>query len=402
MHYLNPATCICNIKNSEVQKMKQKILTMITIGSIFCMALTGCVKFSYRNPAKADTATTEEAERPDDSEAEGESKEEAEEIRNNQEEFDVIERECEEDYETESEEESGTKTESEINGFDSTETFLLPDDAVEYNGHYYYLYSDICDTWEEAKTYCESVGGYLAIIDDDAENTFLYDLMKQAGHKNAYFGLSDCETEGVWKYVDGSDPEYTNWSNGEPNNERGVEHYAMFYYKSPEYQWNDGDFNHGTTNDNANFFCEWGPVVREDRSPQESTTSDDALEEDTVQSDYFDSTPFQQRYWVIFTEGYRNNRVEASTFDSTLPADQLSIIWNSALMINDSSGSDGCDQYYLDDNGEWVYTGNYHRLSDKAANVLASNLNIVDRNGNVIISASPYSMIDWDEIDSFQ
>lgn len=133
----------------------------------------------------------------------------------------------------------------------------LPNDAIEYNGNHYYLYSDICNTWEDAKSYCESMGGYLAIINDDLENAFLFDLMKQSGHENAYFGLTDCEEEGVWKCVDGSNPEYLNWSDGEPNNERGVEHYAMFYYKSPEYQWNDGDFNHGTTNDNATFICEW-------------------------------------------------------------------------------------------------------------------------------------------------
>ena len=143
-----------------------------------------------------------------------------------------------------------------ISGFRGVET-SVPNEAVEYNGHHYYLFSNMCETWEEAKTYCENMGGYLAIINDDAENIFLYDLMKQAGHENAYFGLTDRETEGVWKCVDGSEPEYTNWSYGEPNNERGVEHYAMFYYKSPEYQWNDGDFNHGTTNDNATFICEW-------------------------------------------------------------------------------------------------------------------------------------------------
>lgn len=143
-----------------------------------------------------------------------------------------------------------------ISGFRGAET-SVPNEAVEYNGHHYYLFSNMCETWEEAKTYCEDMGGYLAIINDDAENIFLYDLMKQAGHENAYFGLTDHETEGVWKCVDGSEPEYTNWSYGEPNNERGVEHYAMFYYKSPEYQWNDGDFNHGTTNDNATFICEW-------------------------------------------------------------------------------------------------------------------------------------------------
>lgn len=62
--------------------MKRKILTVILIGSLFLMALTGCANFSYRNPAKADSTTRsnketkEETERPDDS-AER-SKEEAE------------------------------------------------------------------------------------------------------------------------------------------------------------------------------------------------------------------------------------------------------------------------------------------------------------------------------------
>lgn len=115
-----------------------------------------------------------------------------------------------------------------------------------------------------------------------------------------------------------------------------------------------------------------------------------------------DTTPFQQKYWVIFTEGYRNDRVEASTFDSNIPAEQLTIIWDSALEISDSSGSDGCDQYYLDNNGEWIYMGNYHRLTDKATNVLASNLNVVDRNGNVVVSRIPYSMIDWNKINRYR
>lgn len=89
--------------------MKRKILTIITIGSIFCMALTGCADFSYRNPAKADPTTKYVAEFPDGSQVEI-TKEEAEEIRNIQEEFGVItsesENDFEEDYEKEFEEES--------------------------------------------------------------------------------------------------------------------------------------------------------------------------------------------------------------------------------------------------------------------------------------------------------
>ncbi len=67
--------------------------------------------------------------------------------------------------------------------------------------------------------------------------------MKTTEYESAYFGLTDSENEGVWKNVDGSEPKFINWSDGEPNNERGIENYAMFYYKSPEYKWNDGDFS---------------------------------------------------------------------------------------------------------------------------------------------------------------
>ncbi len=145
-----------------------------------------------------------------------------------------------------------------IDGFKEHETDTnIPDSSFEYNGHHYNFYQKECDTWEDAETYCENKGGHLAIIDSENENNKLYDFMKSVGYESAYFGLTDVEKEGVWKNVDGTDPKFVNWSDGEPNNERGIENYAMFYYKSPEYQWNDGDFMHGTINDPAIFICEW-------------------------------------------------------------------------------------------------------------------------------------------------
>ena len=147
--------------------------------------------------------------------------------------------------------------------------------------------------------------------------------------------------------------------------------------------------------------------VSETEEDVNQNVSDETEEEETGQNEgdgeeASETTPFQQEYWVIFTEGYRNDRIEASTIDSTLPADQLSIIWNSHLELNDTSGSDNCDQYYLDENGEWVYRGSYHRLSDKATEVIASNLDVVDKDGNIIISGIPYSMIDWDEVERYR
>lgn len=101
------------------------------------------------------------------------------------------------------------------------------------------------------------MGGHLAVLNDEEENKNVYHYVKNNGFENAYFGYSDVEKEGNWKWVNGEAALYSNWSDGEPNNERGIEHYAMFYYKSPDYEWNDGDFYHGTVNDTPTFICEW-------------------------------------------------------------------------------------------------------------------------------------------------
>ena len=150
-----------------------------------------------------------------------------------------------------------TKNTNTIETNDSKADYNIPAYAKTYNGHSYYIYSNVCDTWEEAKMYCESLGGYLAVINDESENKAVFNIMKESGYDNAYFGYTDSKNEGNWKWINNVDSNYENWSDGEPNNEGGDENYAMFYYKSPEYQWNDGDFSGGTVNGENQFICEW-------------------------------------------------------------------------------------------------------------------------------------------------
>ena len=140
---------------------------------------------------------------------------------------------------------------------DQPEQATIPDDAVAYKGHRYKIYSNVCDSWEAAKEYCELLGGHLAVIEDEEENRFLYDLMRSENCETAYFGFTDSAEEGLWEWVQGASSSYTNWSSGEPNDEGGNEDYGMFYYKSPAYTWNDGNFCDGTVNDKPNFICEW-------------------------------------------------------------------------------------------------------------------------------------------------
>jgi len=51
----------------------------------------------------------------------------------------------------------------------------FPEDAVEFNGHYYKAFEEKM-LWTEAKAYCESLGGHLATITSAEENDFIFSL----------------------------------------------------------------------------------------------------------------------------------------------------------------------------------------------------------------------------------
>lgn len=75
-------------------------------------------------------------------------------------------------------------------------------EALYYKGHYYAIF-DLHSDWDEAKAYCESLGGYLATIESREENDVVFGYLRNRGYDSAYFGLTDEETEGSWKWVTG-------------------------------------------------------------------------------------------------------------------------------------------------------------------------------------------------------
>ena len=130
-----------------------------------------------------------------------------------------------------------------------------------YTGHLYEFYTlpeseweSGPITWQQAERRCEWKGGHLAVIESLTENFLLYSAMKAKGYENAYFGFSDESPEGNWKWVDGTSTAYTNWHSGEPNNQDGIEHYAMFYEKFQDGTWNDAD---GIIDAGCAYICEW-------------------------------------------------------------------------------------------------------------------------------------------------
>lgn len=130
-----------------------------------------------------------------------------------------------------------------------------------YTGHLYEFYTlpeseweSGPITWQQAERRCEWKGGHLAVIESSTENFLLYSAMKAKGYENAYFGFSDESSEGNWKWVNGTSTSYTNWHSGEPSNQDGIEHYAMFYEKFQDGTWNDAD---GIIDAGCAYICEW-------------------------------------------------------------------------------------------------------------------------------------------------
>lgn len=121
----------------------------------------------------------------------------------------------------------------------------------QFGGHQYYVFFAEAQTHSEAVAYCHNAGGHLAVISSDAENAFIYGLMKSHGFYSAWFGLTDEPQEGLWFWYGNEQPSYTNWHPGEPNGGIGENH-GMFYDSMYDGTWNDGIFGPGSA-----FICEW-------------------------------------------------------------------------------------------------------------------------------------------------
>ena len=138
----------------------------------------------------------------------------------------------------------------------------IPIGAVTFQGHSYYIFDGNSKTWEMAHTYCKSRGGYMAVIESELEDVFLFNYMIDSGRNEVYFGLSDAESEGNWKWVDNKSSSYNNWGVNddgeiEPNKDAKDENYAEFDASLISGRWNDCGFGRDT----SAYICEWDYVI---------------------------------------------------------------------------------------------------------------------------------------------
>lgn len=104
--------------------------------------------------------------------------------------------------------------------------------STDWQGHTYTVYHG-CVTWEDAKTFCEENGGYLAVITSSAEQALIESL--NSSSQNLWLGAEDKDGDGTYRWVTGEAMSYTKWGNAQPDCDRGVEHYLGTYSQN----WND-------------------------------------------------------------------------------------------------------------------------------------------------------------------
>ena len=143
-------------------------------------------------------------------------------------------------------------------------------------------------SWEDAKSYCESLGGHLVDINSEAEQVYVQKLIRSSAlNKNCYWIGMHKNIDDKFEWVTKSPAVYTNWNPGAPNNSDGNQDAVIIYGMNyPNYdniigKWDDLSSSGVWSNDkffgldNIGFICEWNSIhdKAEEPDPNAITTA---------------------------------------------------------------------------------------------------------------------------------
>lgn len=220
------------------------------------------------------------------------------------------------------------------------------------NQHYYEFVSFAANdnkSWNDAKTAAESrtylgLSGYLATVTSSQENALI--TSKLGG--NGWFGASDVDSEGIWKWVSGPEAGtqfwedsttagtssestqgstvnnmYANWVSGEPNNSdssRGGEDVAHFYATGANAgKWND--FAAQNTDSITGYIVEYGNSSTKPQAAKLAITIV-SVNDLPVNNNVTNSVTTTEDTPVVFSGG---NKITVTDLDSTTVTTTLSI-----------------------------------------------------------------------------
>ena len=104
-----------------------------------------------------------------------------------------------------------TSSADEVQDIEVLETAINPG-----NNHTYHLLS--ASSWSDAASVARSLGGFLVTIDDSEEDQWIFDTfaVNNDTTRHLWIGLSDHQSEGDYRWHDGTPFTYRNWGDGQP------------------------------------------------------------------------------------------------------------------------------------------------------------------------------------------
>ncbi len=235
--------------------------------------------------------------------------------------------------------------------FSSQATFIsMGFTPYKYNGHYYGIYTNQ-SSWEDAKTFCENLGGHLVTITDESEQIFVKSLLEnEQTPKNSYWmgGYKDSSNE--WTWITGETWNYSSWGNGQPDGDGE----ALMMYCSTANGWELGDWNDFPAEgengqdffglENFGFICEWDIGDIEDFQVVGTVTNEKVYAADT-DSEYRQSITVPAEWNVTATE---NN-------------DRFYVTGNNATV----AGGDGKDSFTVGSDVDGIIFADIDTAADK-------------------------------------
>ena len=120
--------------------------------------------------------------------------------------------------------------------------------SSKFKGHEYTLFDGPL-SWSEAEDYCAEHGGHLASANSAPEQKHLVEFSQKTTHSNIWIG-GYLDTNGSWKWTDGTSFRYENWDDQQPDNFENKETCIRFTNKDVQYtEWTA---HQGKWNDTAN------------------------------------------------------------------------------------------------------------------------------------------------------
>ena len=127
----------------------------------------------------------------------------------------------------------------------------IPKNAVKWNGHYYKLF-DKPLTQGQALRFCNSLGGYLARIQNPSEQTLFSGLASRGTDADYWIDGTDELIEGKWIFSNGTPMTYFPWGKTEPQNNLNLEHFIAITNTSGYTAWHDVAYGR-----RCGYICEW-------------------------------------------------------------------------------------------------------------------------------------------------